>query len=165
MTFNEMIRMRNALDAAAQDIFCFEILGTCYAVVLDDVPECWVKQSRSSSRRGGGLKARIRPNAAQKKALLQHPACKVLGALEELDAAYRKALRKARGKDAPKNTGWMYECAITERWAGATWEPDSVPFWVAPDVVIDGTGYQVKSDQAEFFTEQSLRKAMEAVGM
>ena len=165
MTFIEMIRARKALDAAERDIFCFELLGICYAVTLDELPDSWIKQSRSSSARGGKLKARIRPNSAQKKALLRDAGCKVLGTLEELDAAYRKAFRKARGKEAPKNNGWMYECAITERWAGEAWQPDSVPFWMAPDVTIDGIGYQVKGDQAEFFTEQSLAEAMRSAGM
>ena len=165
MTFIEMIRARKALEAADLDIFCFEILGTCYAVTLNEIPDSWVKQSRTSSKRGGMLKARIRPSAAEKQALLQNAACRVLGTLEELDAAYRAAYTRARGKDAPNNRGWMYECAVTERWGGQTWEPDSVPFWMAPDVTIDGIGYQVKGDQAEFFTEQCLQEAMQAAGM
>lgn len=163
MKFSEMIVARKALEAAEKTMMCFEMNGIGYAVVTE-LRDSWIKQDRESSRRGGQLKARIRLNSIDRAALHNRPECIRLGAMDELTAAYAEAYTKARGKKAPKNNGWVYECAVTERLAGQTWEPDSVPFWKAPDVVINGIGYQVKGDGAEWFTERCLMTAITEMG-
>ena len=163
MTFTEMVKARKALEAAEKTMVCFQVGGVGYAVVTE-LRDNWVKQDRESSHRGGQLKARIRLNTMDRAALMNRADCIRLGCMNELTAAYEAAYTKARGKKAPKNNGWVYECAVTERLAGETWEPDSVPFWKAPDVTIKGIGYQVKGDGAEWFTERCLMSAIAEMG-
>ena len=163
MTFNEMVKARKALEAAEKTMVCFQMGGIGYAIVTE-LRDSWIKQDRESSKRGGQLKARIRLNQLDRAALVNRAGCIRLGTMDELTEAYATAYEKAQGKKAPKNNGWVYECAVTERLGGQTWEPDSVPFWKAPDVTIDGIGYQVKGDGAEWFTERCLMNAIAEMG-
>ena len=163
MKFEEMVKARKALEAAEQTMVCFQVNGIGYAIVTE-LRDSWIKRDRESSARGGQLKARIRLDAMSRAALRNRSECVKLGAMDELTAAYEAAYFKARGKKAPKNNGWVYECAVTERLGGQVWEPDSVPFWKAPDVTIKGIGYQVKGDGAEWFTERCLMTAIAEMG-
>ena len=163
MNWSEKIRARRALDAADRDMVCFQVNGVGYAVPTE-IHDSWVKQDRESSKRGGQLKARIRLTQLDRAALMNRADCVRLGTMDELTEAYTVAYTKARGKKAPKNLGWVYECAVTERLGGQTWEPDSVPFWKAPDVTIKGIGYQVKGDGAEWFTDRCLMAAIAEMG-
>lgn len=163
MKFSEMVKARRALEAADRTMLCFQQDGIGYAIVTE-LRDSWVKQDRESSKRGGQLKARIRLNTLDRAALKNRAECIRLGTMDELAEAYAEAFQKARGKKAPKNNGWVFECAVTERLGGQTWEPDKVPFWKAPDVTIDGIGYQVKGDGAEWFTESSIQQAMLEMG-
>ena len=163
MKFSEMVTARKALEFAEKTMICFQQNGVGYAIVTE-LRDSWIKQDRESSKRGGQLKARIRMNTLDRAALMNRADCIRLGYMDELTAAYETAYTKARGKKAPKNNGWVYECAVTERLAGETWEPDNVPFWKAPDVTIRGIGYQVKGDGAEWFTERCLMAAITEMG-
>ena len=163
MKFEEMVKARKALEAAEKTMVCFQMGGVGYAIVTE-LRDSWIKQDRESSKRGGQLKARIRLNQLDRAALMNRASCVRLGTMDELTEAYAIAYEKAQGKKAPKNNGWVYECAVTERLGGQTWEPDSVPFWKAPDVTIDGIGYQVKGDGAEWFTERCLMNAIAEMG-
>lgn len=171
----EGLAIRERYEVADMVKFCWIVGELVYAVTLKRVPHSWVKIERAAQSKGGELKARIRPNAHERAALLDLPTCEVLGTLDALDAAYQEAYmaydrkmcalnpkRKARTR-APKNRGWMFECAVAER-AGQVWEPDSMPFWKAPDVLDNGIGYQVKGDEAEYYTETNLRGCMAAMG-
>lgn len=160
----EGVEIRERCEAADLVKFCWTTGKLVYAVTMKHIPRSWVKIERAATSKGGKLKARIRPNTREKAALLGLPTCEVLGTMDALEAAYREAYAKARGKAAPKNLGWVYECAITER-AGQVWEPDSIPFWEAPDVLDNGIGYQVKGDGAEYFTEKNLEGCMAAMGL
>lgn len=163
MKFEEMVKARKALEAAEKTMVCFQMGGIGYAIVTE-LRDSWIKQDRESSKRGGQLKARIRLNQMDRAALMNRVGCIRLGTMDELTEAYAIAYEKAQGKKAPKNNGWVYECAVTERLGGQTWEPDSVPFWKAPDVTINGIGYQVKGDGAEWFTERCLMNAITEMG-
>lgn len=163
MKFSEMVKARKALEAADKTMLCFQQDGIGYAIVTE-LRDNWIKQDRESSKRGGQLKARIRLNTLDRAALKNRSECIRLGTMDELTTAYVDAFQKARGKKAPKNNGWVFECAVTERLGGQTWEPDKVPFWKAPDVTINGIGYQVKGDGAEWFNENSLQQAILEMG-
>lgn len=162
-TFKEWIAARRALEAAEQTMVCFQKAGIGYAVVAE-VKDGWVKMERESSKRGGKVKARIRLNSMDIAALMNKRNLITLGTMESLEALYRDAYIKATGKSAPKNLGWMFECAVTEILAKESWEPDKVPFWKAPDVTINGIGYQIKANGAEWFNESSIQKAMQETG-
>lgn len=171
----EGLKIREQYEKAEFVKFCWIENTLVYVVTMKHIPHNWVKIERAATSKGGGLKARIRPNAKDKAALHELPTCKVLGTLEELSTAYQKAYmlydkkacatnskRKPKTK-APKNNGWMFECAITQQ-AGQTWEPDKIPFWIAPDVLDNGIGYQVKGDDAEYYTEVNLKGCLTAMG-
>ena len=162
MKFNEMVTLRRRLEAAEQTMVCFQLDGYGWAAVAE-IRDSWVKQDRETSKRGGGLKARIRLNTLDRAALRNRAI--QLGKMDDLTEAYAAAYEKAQGKKAPRNLGWVYECAVTERLGRQVWTPDRIPFWKAPDVVIDGIGYQVKGDGAEWFTEKSLNRALDEVGL
>ena len=51
-----------------------------------------------------------------------------------------------------------FERELTERWTSETWVKDSVPFWVAGDMRVDGVEVQVKLDGAELTNERTLAR-------
>ena len=56
-----------------------------------------------------------------------------------------------------KNRGSAFEKILTEK-VGQVWKKDSVPFTEAPDLVIDGIGYQIKYKGATFANEAQLNR-------
>ena len=59
-------------------------------------------------------------------------------------------------KDSAHNKGENFERELTERWTSETWVKDSIPFWVAGDIRVDGVEVQVKLDGAELTNERTL---------
>lgn len=163
LTFREKVVLRHSLDKADKLMLCYEFNGMGYVNVLESFREDWVKEESMSSARGGGMKARVRLNKIARAALARQGV--KLGTVEELDMLYRAQYKAAQGKDAPNNKGYMWECAVTVKLANQNWEPDSVPFYEAPDVTINGIGYQVKGDGAEYFTDKGLEKAAKLAGL
>ena len=131
--------------ATAYDIG-FILDGLLYHVRVDHLPTEWLKADRCSSKRGGWAKIRVRLSAKAKAALVATGAAELLGAADLLDT------------DDRYNKGERYERIITER-AGQVWVKDSVPFWVAGDLSINGEEIQIKFDGAELTNEQTMRKA------
>ena len=102
------------------------------------------KLDRASSKRGGFAKIRIKLSSAEKKALALVAEC--LGAEDLLTA------------DPAHNKGENFERVLTERWTAETWVKDSVPFWVAGDIRVNGEEIQVKLDGAELTNERTLAR-------
>lgn len=100
------------------------------------------KLDHASSKRGGYAKIRIRLTASD-RAMLSAGA-ELLGSCELLT------------KDSAHNKGENFERELTERWTGTAWEKDSVPFWVAGDISVNGVEIQVKLDGAELTNEKTL---------
>ena len=130
---------RDASDALILG-FCYE--GTAYTIRLPEVPERFVKLSRSSSSHKRGMQTlRLRLTVTDK---------------EELIAAGAEIFGKAEILHDPKlNKGQMLEKIVTER-AGQVWKPNNKPFWEGGDVVIDGVDYQVKFEEATLATEHAV---------
>ena len=107
----------------------------------------YFKLDRASSSKGGMRKIRIRLAKTDRWVLANHPTAQVLG--EEADLM----------QDSTHNRGENYERIVTEKLAGQTWKKDSIPFWVAGDVTINGEQIQIKLDGAELTNEKTLAKA------
>lgn len=101
------------------------------------------KIERASQSKGGYLKIRIKARVAECAELL--PRAIRLGSEEIL-------------KDARWNTGIKFEKIVTEKVACQEWMRDSVPFWIAPDIELNGRQIQVKFNGAELTNERTIRK-------
>lgn len=143
-----MTNMLNAYDknsAAHTYYFGFIVAGLLYLVCGMTFAEltAYCKMDRASSAKGGFRKIRIRANAAQCAALI--PKAMLIGSAELLN-------------DPKWNKGEMLEKIVTERFTTEEWVKDSVPFFKAGDVTINGEQVQIKLNQAELTNEKILTR-------
>ena len=145
MTMTEMMTAYNARSAAHTYALGFTHAGSLYAVKLSFTElSRFFKLDRASSKRGGFAKIRIKLTAADRAELS--------------DTAELIGTEDLLTKDAAHNKGENFERELTERWTSETWVKDSVPFWVAGDIRVDGVEIQVKLDGAELTNERTLGK-------
>jgi hypothetical protein len=145
MTMQEMMAAYSARSAAHTYALGFVHDGKLYVAKLDFAGlSRYFKLDRASSKRGGFAKIRIKL-AAKERAQLATMA-ELLGAESLLTA------------DASHNKGENFERELTERWTTERWVKDSVPFWVAGDIRVNGTEIQVKLDGAELTNERTLSR-------
>lgn len=145
MSMNEM-KVEYLNRSAAHKYALGFVLNGCLFVVTMSFAELsrFFKLDRASSKRGGFAKIRIKLSSAEKKALTLVAEC--LGAEDLLKA------------DPAHNKGENFERVLTERWTDETWVKDSVPFWVAGDIRVNGEEIQVKLDGAELTNERTLAR-------
>ena len=145
MTMTEMMTRYDAHAGAHTYALGFTYGGALYAQKLSFAElSRFFKLDRASSKRGGFAKIRIKLTAKDRAEL---------SATAELIGAEDLLM-----KDAAHNKGENFERELTERWAHETWVKDSVPFWVAGDIRVDGVEIQVKLDGAELTNERILGK-------
>ena len=143
MTMNEMTIAYARKTAAHKYALGFVCNGRLYVVVLSFAElSRFFKLDRASSKRGGFAKIRIKLSSKDRAELSLIAEC--LGAESLLTA------------DPAHNKGENFERELTERWTAETWVKDSVPFWVAGDIRVDGVEVQVKLDGAELTNERTL---------
>ena len=132
-------------SAADEYWFGFVVAGLLYVVCGMTFEElaAFFKMDRASTAKGGFAKIRIKAKAAELKALVAKAV--LLGSENLL-------------MDEHWNKGEMLEKIITERFAGHEWVKDSVPFFVAGDVEINGKQVQIKLNGAELTNEKILRR-------
>ena len=141
----EMMNAYNARSAAHTYALGFVCGGKVYAQKLNFAElSRYFKLDRASSKRGGFAKIRIKLSSKD-RAELSHTA-ELIGAESLLTA------------DSAHNKGENFERELTERWTSETWVKDSVPFWVAGDIRVDGEEIQVKLDGAELTNERTLAR-------
>ena len=142
-----MMTAYNKNSASHIYYFGFIVAGLLYVMtgMTFDELSAYFKADRASSKRGGFAKIRIKANSADLKALL--PKALLIGSADLLN-------------DSHWNKGEMFEKIITEMFTADKWVKDSVPFFLAGDVEINGEQVQVKFDGAELVNEKSLRKAL-----
>ena len=141
--FATMINRYNEVAFTHNYIWGFTYKHNVYmAITTSEVMPLVCKLDKAS--RGAGYAIRFKPNTAQKLFLLKNSEiiCSVKY-FEELTA------------ESKYNRGEIFEKIITEK-AGQIWEKDNLKFTEAPDVEIDGIGYQVKFEKATFTNEKSL---------
>ena len=145
MTMIEMLNAYNARSAAHAYALGFVHGGKLYAVKLSFAElSRYFKLDRASSKRGGFAKIRIKLSSADRAEL---------SAIAELIGA--ESLLTA---DPAHNKGENFERELTERWTSETWVKDSIPFWVAGDIRVNGEEFQVKLDGAELTNEKTLAR-------
>ena len=145
MTMTEMMNRYNARSAAHTYALGFVEAHNLYAVKLTFAElSRYFKLDRASSKRGGFAKIRIKLTAKDRAEL--SATAELLGAEGLLTA------------DPTHNKGENFERELTERWTSETWVKDSVPFWVAGDIRVDGVEVQVKLDGAELTNERTLAR-------
>lgn len=135
------------LEVSAADMYQvgFVYRGSLYAVMVDELPDNWLKHDRASSKRGGWEKIRVRLGATVKRELVNSGVAVRLGGCELLNIP-------------TYNKGEAFEQLITVR-AGQTWVKDNIPFWVAGDIELDGKQVQLKLDGAELTNERTMMRA------
>jgi len=145
MTMNEMAVRYNARSAAHTYALGFVCDGKLFAKKLTFAElSRFFKLDRASAKRGGFAKIRIRLTAADRAEL--SASAELIGGQDLLT------------KDAAHNKGENFERELTERWTSEAWVKDSVPFWVAGDIRVNGEEVQVKLDGAELTNERTLEK-------
>ena len=145
MTMTEMMNRYEALSASHTYALGFAHTGNLYAVKLSFAElSAFFKLDRASSKRGGFAKIRIKLTAKDRAELSAK--AELIGAEDLLT------------KDAKHNKGENFERELTERWTAETWVKDSVPFYVAGDIRVDGVEIQVKLDGAELTNEKILSR-------
>jgi hypothetical protein len=102
----------------------------------------FLRIEKAAQSKGGHSKIRIKARVKELAELL--PKAILLGDEEILN-------------DEKWNTGIKFEKVVTERIAKQEWERDSVPFWVAGDIELNGTQIQVKFNGAELTNEKTIR--------
>lgn len=143
MTMTEMMNAYNARSAAHTYALGFVEGHNLYAVKLTFAElSRYFKLDRASSKRGGFAKIRIKLTATDRAEL--SATAEKLGAEDLLM------------KDPAHNKGENFERELTERWTTEAWVKDSVPFWVAGDIRVNGVEIQVKLDGAELTNERTL---------
>lgn len=145
MMMNWMKETYHKNSAASEYWFGFVVAGMLYVMTGMSFEElaAFFKLDRASTAKGGFQKIRIKAKAAELKALAAKAV--LLGSENLL-------------MDEHWNKGEMLEKIITERFAGREWVKDSVPFFVAGDVEINGKQVQIKLNGAELTNEKILRR-------
>ena len=141
----EMKRWYESVSAADMYQVGFVYHKSLYAVMVDELPDSWLVLNRASSKRGGFQKIRVRLSAQAKRELVESGKAELLGGCELLQLA-------------GYNKGEAFERFITER-AGQTWAKDSIPFWVAGDITLNGMQVQLKLEGAELTNERTMARA------
>ena len=145
MTMQEMMTRYNERAGAHEYALGFVHGGNLYAQRLSfEKLSRFFKLDRASSKRGGFAKIRIKLTAKDRAEL--SATAELIGAEDLLT------------KDGAHNKGENFERELTERWTSETWVKDSVPFWVAGDIRVDGVEIQVKLDGAELTNERILSR-------
>ena len=145
MTMQEMITRYNERSAAHTYALGFIYAHQLYVKKLTFAElSRYFRPSRTSSKRGAVAQVRIRLLAGEKAELSE--SAEMIGA--------ETLLRK----DTKYNKGENFERELTERWTSEHWVKDSIPFWMAGDIRVDGVEIQVKLDGAELTNEKLLGK-------
>ena len=145
MTMTEMMNAYNARSASHTYALGFVCGGKLYAQKLSFAElTAFAKLDRASSKRGGFAKIRIKLTAKDRAEL--SATAELIGAEDLLT------------KDSAHNKGENFERELTERWTAEEWVKDSIPFWMAGDITVNGEQVQVKLDGAELTNEKILSR-------
>ena len=141
---NLLIAAYIAVTAAHEYWFGFTLNHKVYVVTGMTFADLrpFLKIEKAAASKGGHSKIRIKARVKELAELL--PRATLLG--DETILA-----------DEKWNTGIKFEKVVTERIAHQTWERDSVPFWIAGDIALDGKQIQVKFNGAELTNEKTIR--------
>jgi len=141
MTKQTMIKNYRKFSAAEAYALGFVYDHKLYVAYVDEIAPRYIRVERESSKKGGKQKLQLRltkPYMAQ----LMRKGAECLGSEELLIGDYNK--------------GVEFERLISERNGIEYRGKDSVGFWVAGDVEINGKQVQVKMNGAQIVVENTL---------
>lgn len=141
MTKMTMIRKYRNLSAADGYILGFILNGCVYMVEVAEIMPRYLNVEEASRNQGENLRLRLKK---AHKTQLMKKAPIMLGYAEELVAD-------------KYNKGEVFEKMVTE-YFGQTWKKDTVPFWEAGDIRVDGRELQIKLDTATLVNTKTLHK-------
>ena len=158
LTYEQLTEARERLEYSAKTLFCFKLDQFAYSLEMTHVNRDWLSYERSSS---GYRQARIRLDKKAKAALRNRKECRKLGKYDDIFNRYIERIKELNNGELPKqlNVGHAYECWLTEE-AGQEWKPDNLPFYKGADLEANGTTYQIKGENAEYFTESNIANAL-----
>lgn len=145
MTREEMISKYEAKSAATSHIFGFPFEGVLYSYETNDLSEIdeVFKLGRAAKSHGGAQKIKISFSKLTKKKLINNGKAIKLGTLDIMSYIDKY------------NNGEHFEHYIHEI-NGKTWVKDSIPFYVAGDIELNGKQVQIKFDGATLVSETTL---------
>lgn len=144
-TMKQMLKDYRATSAADKYILTFENDDRIFAIVLDEIPDRFIKLDRESKSHGGARKLRLTMTETNKKILLD------MGAKDIGSTAEILSLRKNKGEAVEK--------FLTEK-AGQVWVKESIPYYKDGDLTVNGIRYQIKFGNASLANEDTIRKAV-----
>ena len=141
MTKETMIKNYRKFSAADGYIIGFVYKKELYAAMVQEIMPRYMKVEREASKKGGHRKLQLRLNNKYMEQLIRKGA-QCLGSEDLLIGEYNK--------------GVEFEKLIFERSGIEYRGKDSVGFWVAGDIEIDGRQIQVKLNGAQIVVETTL---------
>lgn len=155
MTHEEMFRIYKGTTRADGYIIGFIHNHSMYYMTLRELTTDILRNDRESSKRGGKLKIRVYIKAAIRKLWVESGKAVKIGTENLLD------MYKGDGY----NKGEHFEHFIMESLTGEKWFKDSVPYWEAGDIRLNGEEIQIKFDGAELTNEGTAATALEEMGL
>lgn len=156
MTIHEAVTAYETLAFTHNYIYGFTYRHNVYFTFETGLTADACTFDTASSANGGGQVLRFRPTAKNKKTWLENAT--MLCSEAEWDA-YVKANK--HGKQ--KNRGIAFERILSERYGVTEWAPNNDTFDTAPDMVINGVGYQLKFERAQIIAMTTLERRGVAV--
>lgn len=150
MTGQVMCRHYNAHSAAHTYIVGFIRDGKVYYVTTGwNQLRKWLRESRTSSARGGYASLRVYVPAADQKKALADGAAKFLCTVDQL---------------ASGNAGDAFEKAIVETLTNTVWTKDRHTFYEAGDMELNGEQIQIKLNSASLTDEKIIKNMLKKLG-
>lgn len=141
MTKETMIRNYRKFSAADAYIIGFIYKHELYIATMKEIAPRFIRVEHESSKNGGRRKLQLRLNNQYKEQLIRKGA-ELVGTEEVLNGEYNK--------------GVEFEKLVSERNGIEYRGKDSIGFWVAGDIKINGKQYQVKLEGAQIVVESTL---------
>ena len=141
MTKETMIRNYRKFSAADAYIIGFIYKHELYIATMEEIAPRFIRVEHESSKNGGRRKLQLRLNNQYKEQLIRKGA-ELVGTEEVLNGEYNK--------------GVEFEKLVSERNGIEYRGKDSIGFWVAGDIEINGKQCQVKLEGAQIVVESTL---------
>ena len=142
MNKQTMIKNYRKYNASQQYAIGFVYQGALYVSYMNEIAPRYIKVEKASNKNGGGNKLQLRLNNKHKEQLIRKGA-ECLGSADLVE-------------NGQYNRGVEFERLIYAKHNQVFRGKDSVGFWVASDIVINGIPTQVKLDTAQIVMESTL---------
>ena len=141
MTKETMIKFYRKYSAADSYIVGFIYNHGLYFITMDEIKPRFLSIEHASRNQGENLRLRLKK--AHRESLMKKSPV-YLGSADCLN-------------DDSYNKGEIFEKLVTEYY-GQTWRKDTVPFYVASDINLNGQEVQIKLDSATLMNTAHMKK-------